>query len=146
MQEEELVASFATNRGLFRLLEIAMQNENVPTNFTAHLVTDAVIPTVDTNTLSELNEFSGSGYAPITLNTTDFTVSEDDTQDLAGLLIKDLIWTASGGDLGPVHYVVICDDAPTPNVLFVFDLGGAKKVSDGQPLTVEECIIEARQP
>ncbi|MCJ7776866.1 MAG: hypothetical protein MUP16_00910 [Sedimentisphaerales bacterium] len=52
-----------TNRGGFLLLSWAFPRTAMPTNLYVALVTAAVAPTVDTNTLGQLTEIAaGNGY------------------------------------------------------------------------------------
>ena len=130
-----------TNKGKYRLIE-TLRGVSLPTNFYAHLSDSTTAPSADLNTLSELTQISGSGYAAISLtkNTTDFSaIVEDDGNDDSELTLKDLTWTASGGTLGAARYLVITDDNATEGdreVWFYFDLGSDQSVSDGQDLTV----------
>lgn len=147
------MASFITNRGKFLLLDLYFRGQNAPASFEVHLVTSAVAPTVDTNTLSELTEIAdGNGYTQSTgfalsRNTTDWdTATEDDTGDLAKVLAKDVSWTATGGPLpasgGAARYAVCTTPdagAAAKKVISVWDLGADRSVSIGQPLTLQDC-------
>lgn len=130
-----------TNKGKYRLLE-TLRGVSLPTNFYAHLCDSTTAPDADTNTLSQLTQISGNGYAAISLtkNTTDFSaIVEDDGNDDSELTIKDLTWTASGGTLGAARYLVITNDDSTESdreVWFWFDLGSDQSVSDGQDLSL----------
>ena len=130
-----------TNKGKYRLIE-TLRGVSLPTNFYAHLCDSTTAPSADLNTLSELTQISGSGYAAISLtkNTTDFSaIVEDDGNDDSELTLKDLTWTASGGTLGAARYLVITDDNATEGdreVWFYFDLGSDQSVSDGQDLSL----------
>jgi hypothetical protein len=140
------MASNWTNRGRYKALEHVFRGAALPTNFFVALITNAAVPTVDTNTLGELTQIaSGNGYTTngisLTKNATDFDVlTEDDTNDRALIQIKDLVWTASGA-----YYAVLTDDNATPanRLVYAFhDLVGPISVSSGQPLTVQD--IELR--
>jgi len=130
-----------TNKGKYRLLE-TLRGVSLPTNFYAHLCDSTTAPDADTNTLSQLTQISGSGYAAISLtkNTTDFSaIVEDDGNDDSELTLKDLTWTASGGTLGAARYLVITNDDSTEGdreVWFYFDLESDQSVSDGQDLNL----------
>src|SRR3990172_125690 len=99
--------SLVTNRGTYKFLDWLFRGTALPANVYIALVTSAVAPTVDTNTLGELTEIAaGNGYTTggyqLTLNTTDFdTLIEDDTLDRALVQIKNVVWTASGGSIPP---------------------------------------------
>lgn len=138
-----------TNKGKFWLLNQALRNVTEPTNLYIALVTSATAPTADTNTLSQLTEIAaGNGYTSggfqLTRDSTDFDVmTEDDTADSAYAEIKDITFTASGGNL-PVsgngaRYAVLTDDNGTVGsreVYFYWDLSADRTVSNGQTLTI----------
>lgn len=148
------MASGITNRGKYKLLEWAFRAATRPTNFYVALCTDAATPTVDTNTFSELTEVpAGNGYTAggyqLTPNATDFdTLTEDDTADLGKILIKDLAWTASGGNLpgsgNGARWAILTDDNATQGsriVIAWWDLVSNRIVSSGQPLTLQDCEL-----
>lgn len=147
-----------TNKGKARMLNGFMRGQSVPTTFYMALVTSATAPTQDTNTLSELTEIAaGNGYTTgglaVARNTTDFdTYTEDDTGDLAYVRIKDLVWTASGGNLpasgSGARYAVLLDDNATVGsreVLAYFDLSSDRTVSSGQTLTLVDLELRLTQ-
>jgi hypothetical protein len=144
------MAGLITNRGKFWLLEQVFRNPAEPANLYLALVTSAVAPTVDTNTLSELTEIAaGNGYTAggyqLTRNSTDFDVlTEDDAADRAYVQLKDIVWTASGGPLpasgNGARWAVLSDDNATLGsrlVLAAWDLTSDRTVSSGQTLTVQ---------
>lgn len=147
----------STNRGAFRIAQAFYRNTSIPTNLFARLITSAVAPTVDTNTASELTQIaSGNGYTAggtsLNRNSTDFDVLvEDDTNDYAYTQLKDLAWTASGGNLpasgGGARYMVLTDDNGTDasrDVLHFFDLVSDRTISDTQTLTIQNAEIRVR--
>ena len=148
-----------TNRGRYWLLGQVFRNETEPTNLYVALVTSATAPTVDINTLSQLTEIAaGNGYTAggfeLTRNATDFDVwTEDDTGDLAFIQIKDLVWTASGGAIpasgNGARYAVLTDDNVTAGsriIIAWWDLTSDRTVSDGQPLTLQNCELRLTTP
>lgn len=148
-----------TNRGRFWILQQVFQNTTEPTNLYVALVTSATAPTVDTNTFSQLTEIAANnGYTAggiaLTRNDTDFDVlTEDDSGDLAFVQIRDLVWTASGGPLPASgnggRYAVLTDDNATAGsriVIAWWDLGSDRSVSDGQPLTLQNCELRLTTP
>lgn len=148
-----------TNRGKKRLFDWVFVAVTMPTNFYVALVTSAVAPTADTNTLSELTEIAaGNGYTSggfqLTPGATDFDQNtENDTNDRAELQIKDVAWTASGGTIpasgGGARYAVLTDDNVTVGsreVLAWWDLGSDQSVSDGQPLTLQNLECRLQEP
>lgn len=145
------MASGWTNKGKARILNGFFRATSLPTNLFAVLITSAVVPDADTNTLSELTQIAnGNGYTTngvsLNRNSTDFDVlTEDDANDRALVQIKDLVWTASSGPLpasgNGASYLVITDDngtAGSREVIGFFDLVSPRSVSDGQSLTIQD--------
>lgn len=148
------MASLVTNRGKFLWLGRSYRATAVPANYFAALVTNATPPTVDHNTFSQLTEIAtGQGYTAggiqLTPNATDFDVyTEDDTNDWALLQIRDLVWTASGGNLpasgAGARHMVLTDDNATAGSRQVeasFDLVSDRTVSSTQTLTLQNCEL-----
>ncbi|MCK9568823.1 hypothetical protein M0R72_07780 [Candidatus Pacearchaeota archaeon] len=123
-----------------------------PTAFKVALVTTAVAPTCDTNTLSQLTEVTGgTGYTTggiaVERSATGFdSVVEDDSGDLASFKIKDLVWTASGGSISGISYAVLVDDEATPNVIAYWTVtGGPVTVTTGQTFTLQDCELQLKE-
>ncbi len=134
-----------TNRGVYRMFDITLRGASAPSTFYAALVTTAVAPTVDTNTLGELTQPSATnGYSNggITLerSATGFpTLTENDTNDRVEALLKTLTQAASGGSIGPFRYVVITEDGGTVAnrpVWAFFDLGSDVTIASGLTLSL----------
>lgn len=148
-----------TNRGKFLLLSWAFPRVAMPTNFYVALVTVAVTPTVDINTLSQLTEITaGNGYTTggyqLTPNSTDFdTTTEDDALDKALCQIKDLVWTAVAGPIPSAgdgaRYAVLTDDNGTVGlrqVIAVWDLVTARSCTATHSITLQDCELRAIEP
>lgn len=144
------MASGWTNKGKAHVLGIVFRNATEKTNYYIALVTSASAPTADTNTLSQLTEVAaGNGYTTggyqLTPNTTDFdTLTEEDTSDYGAVLVKDVVWTASGGTIPAsgdgARYAVITDDNGTVGSREVYawwDLTSDRIVSSSQTLTLQ---------
>ena len=144
-----------TNRGKFSVLDWAFRGATIPTNFYVALVTSATAPLVTHNTLGELTEITaGNNYTAggfsLTPNGTDFdSLVEDDTTDKAELQIKDVAWTASGGNIPSAgdgaRYAVLTDDNATvgSRILIAFwDLTSDRTVSDTQTLTLIDLELD----
>ena len=140
-----------TNKGKFHIFGHAFVDVAVPTNYYVALVTSAVAPTADHNTLGQLTEIAaGNGYTTggiqLTPGAVDFDVhTEDDANDRAIVQIKNLVWTASGGSLpgsgDGARYSILTDDNATVanrEIYGYFDLTSDRSVSDGQTLTVAD--------
>lgn len=144
-----------TNKGKFRIFDWVFRSASItpPTNFYIALVTSAVAPTVDTNSLSALTEIAaGDGYTAggyqLTKNSTDFDSNvEDDSGDKADIQIKDVVWTATGGSIpisgNGARYAVLTNDGTLANreVLAYWDLTADRSVSVGQTLTLQDLQI-----
>lgn len=141
-----------TNRGKYDNLALWARGTSPATAFYMALVKST--PTQDTNLMSDLTEVAaGNGYTAggtsLSRNSTDFDVlTEDDTNDWALVQVKDIVWTASGGDLpsdsAGATYAVITDDNATVGSRDVYhygSLGGARVVSTGQTLTIQNFEI-----
>ncbi len=139
-----------TNRGKKLILDDFFRNQTEFTNYYVALVTSAVAPDADTNTLGQLTEIAnGNGYTTggysLSRNSTDFdTLTENDTNDRGELQIKDVVWTASGGNLpgsgsGARYAVLVTDEATVANrqVIAFWDLTSDRTVSSGQTLTLQ---------
>lgn len=147
-----------TNRGKYNVLNLVFRNAAEPTNFYVFLATSAAAPTADTNLKSDLTEVAvGNGYSAggisINRDSTDFDVlTEDDTNDRALIQLKDLVWTASGGNLpgsgSGARYAILTDDNGTlanREVWNYFDLVSDRMVSSGQSLTLQNCEIRINE-
>lgn len=151
------MASGVTNKGAYKILDWSLRQETMETNLYLALITNDNVPTVDTNTFSELTEIAaGNGYTSggyqLTPNSTDFDVwTEDDGADKGYLQLKDIVWTASGGSIPDsgtgAYYAVLLDDNGTVSLREVyawFELTGAPiSVSNGQTLTLPDVQIDA---
>jgi hypothetical protein len=137
-----------TNKGKWLMCEWVFRGVALPSNFYVALVQSP--PDQDTNLLSDLTEVPDlNGYTEggVVLNPdgTDFDQNdENDTDDRNELQIKDVTWTATG-DLpssgGGATHAVLLDDNATPADRFVlayWDLGGARSVTSGQQLTLQD--------
>jgi hypothetical protein len=140
-----------------RALKGFFAGNNVPTTFKLMLATSATAPTKATNTFSELTEITaGNGYTSggisIARNLTDWdTATENDSDNTATLLLKDEIWTASGGTIplsgSNAAYVVLTDDNVTigSRDVLMYESIGSVSVSSGQPLTIADFGIKSTQ-
>jgi hypothetical protein len=148
-----------TNRGKKLRFDWVFGGVALPTNFYVALVTSAVAPTVDINTLGQLTEIAaGNGYATggyqLTPGATDFDViTEDDIGDKAICQIKDLVWLASGGPIpssgdGARYAVLITNEGTIANrqVIAAWDLVSDRSVTDTHSLTLQNCEFQSIEP
>lgn len=143
-----------TNRGKYLALQGVFRNTGLPTAFYLALFDSSVAPGADSNLISDLGQVpAGNGYTAggisVARNATDFDVlTEDDANDRALVQLKDIVWTASGGNL-PIsgtgaRYAALTDDNVTVNsrqVVAYFDLVSNRVVSDTQSLTLQNCEL-----
>lgn len=147
-----------TNKGKFQALGRLYRGVALPTNYYVALITSAATPDADTNTVSQMTEIAaGNGYTSggisLSKNATDFDViTEDDTNDRGLIQIKDLVWTASGGNLpgsgSGARRAVFTDDNGTVGsreIYHFWDLVSDRTVSDGQSLTLQDCEIRINE-
>lgn len=137
-----------TNRGKLRLLQMGLQ-DRVSTGYFIALVTDTVAPNVDTNIFSELEEInSGNGYSsggePIARSVVGFPEdNEDDAIDKSSVTMRDVFFTADGGDLPSsgdgISFIVLTDDNATVSnreVLAFAEFNSEKNLEDGEILSI----------
>jgi hypothetical protein len=147
-----------TNRGKFRNLGVYYRGVTPPTNFYIALVTSAVAPNPDTNTFGELTQIAaGNGYTSggiqLARNSTDFDVlTEDDVNDRALVQLKDIVWTATGGNIpasgAGARYAILTDDnavLANREVINYWDLGADRVVSDTQQLKLIDCELRINE-
>ncbi len=100
--------------------------------------TDAPATTTD-NALSDLTEIAGNnGY---TTGGSDITFNSTRTTDTITATAVDVVWTASGGNLGSSttgQYVSIYDDTSTGNnLLCSYNYGSTFTVATGETFTLD---------
>ena len=153
------MASGITNKGKYKMLGWVFRAETIPTNFYIALATSAATPDADTNTLGQLTEIADTnGYTTggyqLTRNSTDFPDwTETDASDLATLLLKDIVWTASGGPIpasgNGARWAVLTDDNVTVGsreIYAWYDLVSDRTVSNGQTLTLADITLKFTAP
>lgn len=140
-----------TNRGKYNMLNRAFRDGST---YNMALLTNDTPPTADSNTLADVSEIAaGTGYtsggASLTGNATDFDVlTEDDVNDRALIQVKDVVFTASGGNIptsgNGARWCALTGDNVTVSAreLEAYgDLSSDRTVSDGQSLTIQDFEI-----
>ena len=112
-----------TYRGMYLFAKWIFLDGSVPANFYAALVTGATAPSATINTLGQLHEIpNGNGYTSggqiLNHSAIDFlNLVEDDSSGFGSIDVKDLTWTAAGGNLpasgDPIRYMVITTNEGT---------------------------------
>lgn len=150
------MANGITNRGRKLLLGLAFRNEGITSKFKLHIVTAAVAPSVDTNTLGELTEIgTGNGYGTDGIDVARSSVgfdapAEDDSGDKATIALVDVVLTAAGGAIpasGTARYAVLTTDEGTKanrQVIAWWDAQPA--LVDGQSYTLQDPTVELTTP
>lgn len=138
-----------TNRGRYLMALAAFRNTSpVTTQFYIALCSSTTTPTVDTNTLSDLTEIgAGNGYTSggvaVERSSVGFdTATEDDTNDLASLKLKDISWTITGAvpaSGNPARWAVLTTDESTVanrQVIAWWGLGPDRSFVSGNAFTL----------
>lgn len=146
--------SGVTNRGKYNMLGAVFPGTvSLPANFQLQLFTSATAPGPDTNVDGDLTEIAaGNGYTAgglaVARDGTDFDVlTEDDTNDRGFVQIKDIAFTASGGNIPAsgdgARYAMLTSAGTvgTRDAWGWFDLTSDRTVSDTQVLTLQDCEI-----
>lgn len=77
----------------------------------------------------------GNGYTALGEDVTNTYSESGGTGTLAG---TDVVWTASGGTIGPFQYVAMYDDTHASDILIAWwDYGSAVTLADGESFTVD---------
>lgn len=138
-----------TTRGIELLFDWAFRAATRPAHYYLALVTSATTPTGATKTLGDLTEVAnGHGYVSggfqLDPNSTDFNaLVADDTNHWTYVGIKNISWTASGGDIpisgSPPAHIVLTTDAGAISahpVIWYQTLGGDRTIVSGNTLSV----------
>lgn len=145
-----------TQKGLTNAWGVTFRGATPPTTFYLMLFTATAVPDKTTQTVSELVEIAaGNGYTTggiaVARNSTDFDVLTE--ADPALIQLADKTWTASGGSLPSsglgARYAALVDDNATINsreVWHFWDLGSARTVTTGQPLTLSNAEMNGDLP
>lgn len=138
------MASAVYNRGKMILLTNGVGRGSLPTKWKMALVTSSYTPNVDHDTWADVsaNEIAtGNGYSAggvdVEASSTGFTAeSADDTNDRGEITIKDVVYTASGGQIpssgSGARYAILMEynaTQSTGRLIAYFDLA-ADKSSD----------------
>ncbi|PHS21802.1 MAG: hypothetical protein COA84_14835 [Robiginitomaculum sp.] len=96
------------------------------------------VPSVADNTLAQVSEIAaGNGYTAGG-NTVGVTSSTQTGGTLSVVPTADVVFTASGGSIGPFQYVAFYNSTPAGGLtVSYFDRGSAVTLLDGETFTVD---------
>ena len=147
-----------TNKGKYRMLDVFFRGAASPTLFYVALCTSASAPGASKNVITDMVEIaSGNGYstggASVARDSTDFdTLTEDDSASRGLIQIKDMVFTAVGGNLpssgNGARYAVLLDSNSTASLREVYtfwDLTSDRTVSDTQTLTLQDLELRLNE-
>lgn len=82
------------------------------------------------------------GYLQNTKVLTTPAMTEDDGNLLSKMTCDDVVWTASGGAIGPTPGAIIFDDTHASDIIVGYlDFGGNKTAGDGATFTISGIVI-----
>lgn len=96
-------------------------------------------PSASNTVFADITEIAaGNGY---TAGGTATTPTLSETSGTAKIVLTDVVFTASGGSIGPFQYAVVYNDTPTtpladPLICF-YDNGSAVTLASGESFTVD---------
>lgn len=108
------------------------------TGFTFNKDTHATYADVSASELA-----NGNGYAVNTKTLTSVVLTEDDTGDRGHLTCDNVVWTASGGSIGPSPVAIVFDDASSDDTIIGgLDFGGDQTATTGNTFTISGITID----
>lgn len=131
-----MMDAILTNRGKFLFLEWSLFQDNLPSTFYYILLQQGHSVSIDNNTVSDVWEIvEGNGYTsggvlvPLTI-TEGASITEDDINDLASVVLRNLTAVAASGGAVPVsqgnvRYGALTTDEGTiadRQIIAIFDL------------------------
>jgi hypothetical protein len=108
-------------------------------DFSTHTIKVMLTNTAPTSTnavKADLTEISaGNGY---TAGGTASSATWSETGGTGKLVLTDVVFTASGGSIGPFRYAVIYNDtSASDNLIGYYDYGSSISLASGESLTVD---------
>lgn len=80
---------------------------------------------------------SGNGYTQMTKTLANKVLTEDNTNDRAEMTCDDVVWTASGGTIGPSPGAILIDDTtPDDTIIGHLDFGGNMQAPSGKEFSI----------
>ena len=108
------------------------------TGFAFNKDSHATLADVSANELA-----NGYGYTTGGVSLANSTVTEDDSNDKATTAFDDVVFTASGGAIGPTPGAIIYDDTTSDDTVVGFvDFGTEKTVANGGGLNIYNISVD----
>ncbi len=134
---EATLRNALADEGEKQLLETYFRSEEIPTEFYVRLCRDTLI---ETDTLTTVqNEPSGNGYTAQLMeqSTVGFPTLDLDAGDYM-LTSKEITFTASGGDIGPVNTTYLATTSTNTGKLIAYvSLSSERTIADGDDLVIQ---------
>lgn len=114
-------------------LKIILMNNTFAFDKDAH----ATLANVTADQLS-----TGNGYVQNDETLTTLVLAEDDSNDRGVMSCDDVLWTASGGSIGPSGAACIYDDTTSDDTIIgCIDFGTDYTVTDGNQFQITDILI-----
>jgi len=137
---KDTIKNILVDQGEFLMLDTFFRALNTPTTFYVRLCNDIV---AETDTLSSVqNEPSGNGYvaAEVTRDNVGWPTLELNSGDYR-VVSKELSYTASGGDIGPVNCAYLATTSDNSGYLIsAVALALSRTVVDGDTLYLQLAV------
>ena len=86
---------------------------------------------------------AGNGYTSGGATMTVSSITEDDTNDRLEVVYNDIVWTASGGNIGPTCGAITYDDATSDDTIIGYlDFGSDQTATDGVEFVIKSVTIK----
>jgi hypothetical protein len=114
---------------------LAEKAHNLDTDVLKVALTNTAPNVATHTTLASITEISaGSGYTAGGEDTQNATSRSGGTTSVTGV---DVVWTASGGTIGPFRYVVLYNDTTSDNLIGYWDYGSSVTLQIGETFTTD---------
>jgi len=114
---------------------LAEKAHNLDTDVLKVALTNTAPNVATHTTLADITEISaGNGYTAGGTDTQNATSRAGGTTSITGV---DVVWTASGGTIGPFRYVVLYNDTTLDNLIGYWDYGSGVTLQIGETFTAD---------
>lgn len=114
---------------------LAEKAHNLDTDVLKVALTNTAPNAATHTTLASITELgAGNGYTAGGEDTQNATSRSGGTTSVTGV---DVVWTASGGTIGPFRYVVLYNDTTSDNLIGYWDYGSSVTLQIGETFTTD---------